>query len=80
MSMDAHDRCSRAIRFLRFNRIQNPEAILNKKLQTVGFNSDCLKNDPKLFKVLRRKLYRRLDKRYRGLLDFIVPVHFIWQT
>jgi len=80
MSMNAHDRCFRAIRFLRFNWIQNPEIILNEKLQTVGINSDYLKNDPELFEVFRRKLYRRLDKRYRGLLDFIVPVHIIWQT
>jgi len=80
MSMDAHDRCSRAIRFLRFNWIQNPEVILNEKVQTVGLTSDYLKNDPELIEVFQRKLYRRLDKRYRGLLDFIVPVHFIWQT
>jgi len=77
MSIDAHDRCSRAIRFLLLNWIQNPELILNEKLQTVGLNSDYLKNDHKLFEVFLRKLYRRLDKRYRGLLHFIVPVHFI---
>jgi len=31
-------------------------------------------------KVFRKKLHRKLNKRYRGLLDLIVPVHFIWQT
>jgi len=66
MSIDAHHRCSRAIRSLRFNWIQNPEVILNEKLQTVGLNSDYLKNDSELFEVFRRKLYRRLNKRYYG--------------
>jgi len=46
MSTDAHDGCSKAIRSLRFNWIQNPEEIFNEKLQTVGLNSDYLKNDP----------------------------------
>jgi len=32
-----------------------------------------------LFEVFRRKLYRRLNKRYYGLLDFIIPAHFVWQ-
>jgi len=54
--------------------------ILNKKLQTVALNSDYLKNDPELFEVFRKKLYRKLNKRYKGLLDFIVPVHFVRQT
>jgi len=62
MSIDAHNRCSRAIRFLRFNWIQNPEVILNEKLETVGLNSDYLKDDPELFEVFRRKLYGRLKK------------------
>jgi len=79
MSIDAHDRCSRGIRSLRFNWIQNPEVILNEKLQTVGLNSDYLKNDPELFEVFWRKLCRRLNKRYYGLLNFIVPAHFVWQ-
>ena len=79
MSIDAHDRCSRAIRSLRFNWIQNPEVILNEKLQTVGLNSDYLKNDPELFEVFWRKLCRRLNKRYYALLNFIVPAHFVWQ-
>jgi len=52
---------------LRFNWIQNPEAILDEKLQTVGLNSDYHKDDPELFEVFRKKLYRKLNKRYRGL-------------
>jgi len=32
-----------------------------------------------LFEVFRKQLYRRLNKRYYGLLDFIVPPHFIGQ-
>jgi len=64
MPTGAHKRCSRAIRFLHFNLIQNPEGILNEKLQTVGLNSDYLKNYPELFEVFRRKLYRRLNKHY----------------
>jgi len=79
MSTDAHERCSRAIRSLGFNWIQKPEVILNEKLQNVGLNSDYLKNDPELFDVFRRKLYRRLNKRYHRILDFIIPAYFIWQ-
>jgi len=80
MPTDAHRRCSRAIRFLRFNWIQNPEVILNEKLQTDGLNSDYLKNDPELFEVFRRKLYRRLNKHYYALLDLIDPENFVWQV
>jgi len=80
MSTDAHNRCSRAIRFLRFNWIQNPEVILNEKPQTVGLNSDYLKNDPELFEVFRQNLYRRLNKQYYELLDLIVPENFVWQV
>jgi len=65
---------------LRFNWTQNPEVILREKLQIVGLNSDYLKNDPGLFEVFRNKLYRKLNKKYRGLLNHIVPAHFIWQT
>jgi len=80
MSTDSHKSCSRAIRFLRFNWIQYPEEILNEKLQTVGLNSDYLKNDPELFEVFRRRLYRRLNKHYYKLLDLKVPENFIWQV
>jgi len=71
--------CFRVIRSLCFNWIQNPEVILNEKLQTVALNSDYLKNDPELFEEFRRKLYRRLNKRYYGLLDLVVSAHFDWQ-
>jgi len=63
MLTDAHDRCSRATRSLRFNWIQNPEVILCEKLQTVCLNSGYLKKDPELFEVFRKKLYRKLNKR-----------------
>jgi len=53
--------------------------VLDKKLQTIGLNSDYLEKDPGLFEVFRKKLYRRLNKRYYGLLDFIGPAHFIFQ-
>jgi len=79
MSTDAHDRCFRAIRTLRFNWIRNPETMFDERLPAVGLRSEYLKNDPELFEVFRGKLYRRLNKRYYGLLDFIVPAYFIWQ-
>jgi len=31
MPTDAHDKCFRAIRLLRFNWVQNPEVVLDKK-------------------------------------------------
>ena len=68
MSIDAHDRCSRAIQSLRFNWIQNPETMLEERLQTVGLRSEYLKSDPELFEVFRKKLYCKLNKRYRFLL------------
>jgi len=80
MSIKTHDRCSKVIRSLRFNWIQNPETVLDERLQILGLRSAYLKNDPELFEVFRKKLYRKLSKKYRGLLAFIVPVHFIWQT
>jgi len=80
MSADAHRRCSEAIRFLHFNWFQNPEVILNERLQTVGLNSEYLKNDPELFKIFWAKLHRRLSKPYRDLLDLINPESFVWQV
>jgi len=79
MWINIHDRCSKAVRTLRFNWIQHPEVILNEKLQTVCLNSDYLKNYPELFEVFWRKLYRRLNKRYHGLLDLKTPAHFVWK-
>jgi len=63
MSTDAHDKCSKVLLNLCFNWIQNPEVILGEKLQTVGLNSDYLKNDLELFEVFRKKLYRKLNKK-----------------
>jgi len=79
MPTEIHDKCCRTIRSLRFNWVQNPEVVLDKKLQTTGLSSDYPKKDPGLFKVFRKQLYRRLDKRYHGLLDFNVPAHFVSQ-
>jgi len=79
MSTDAHDRCSEAIRSLRFDWIQSPAVALCERLQTVDLNSDYLKHDPELFEVFCGKLYRNLNKRYRSLLSLYVPAHFIWQ-
>jgi len=79
MLTEVHDKCFRAIRLSRFNWVQNLEVVLDKKLQTIGVNPDYLKMDPGLFEVFRKQLYRRLNKRYYGLLDFIVPAHFICQ-
>jgi len=60
MSTDAHDRFSKAIRTLRFNWIQNPETMLDERLQTVGLRSEYLNNDPELFEIFRKKLYRKI--------------------
>jgi len=79
MSIDAHGRCSRAIRSLRFDWIQNPETILTERLQTVGLRSEYLKSDPELFEVFRKKLYCKLNKRHQRLIDLIVPIHFVKQ-
>jgi len=79
MLTELHDKCFRAMRSLRFNWFQNPVVVLDKKLKTIGLNSDYFTKDLGLFEVFRKRLYRRLNKRYRGLLDFIVPAHFIDQ-
>jgi len=61
---DEHDRCSRAISFLRFNWIQDPEVVLDKKLKTVGLESVYFETDIELFDVFRKKLYWSLERRY----------------
>jgi len=43
MSIEIHDKCFRAIRSSRFNWVQNPAVMLDKKLQTIGLNLDYLK-------------------------------------
>jgi len=80
MLTDAQRRCAEAIRFLRFNWFQNPEVISNEQLQTVGLNSEYLKNDLELFEIFWVRLYRRLSKPYRDLLDLIDPENFVWQV
>jgi len=76
---NVHDRCSKALRFLCFDWIQDPEEVLNKKLKTVGLESEYLETDLKLFDVFRKKLYWSLDREYYPLLDLVVPAHFRWQ-
>jgi len=61
---DEHDRCSRAISFLRFNWIQDPEVVLDEKLKTVGLESVYFETDIELFDVFRKKLYWSLERRY----------------
>jgi len=63
MSIDAHDRGSKAVRTFRFNWNPNPETMLNERLQTVGLKSEYLEKDPELFEIFRKKLYRKLNKR-----------------
>jgi len=79
MLTELHANCFRAIRSLRFNWFQNPVVVLDKKLKTIGLISVYLTKDLGVFEVFRKRLYRRLNKRYHGLLDFIVPAHFINQ-
>jgi len=79
MSIDAHERCTRVLRNLRLNCIQDPEVVLTKELKTVGLDSDYLKSNPELFDVFRRNLYRRLARRFHELVELIVSAHFIWQ-
>jgi len=74
-----HNRRSKALRFLPFDWIQDPEEVLNEKLKTVGLESEYLETDLKLFEVFRKKLCWSLDREYYPLLDLVVPAHFKWQ-
>ena len=76
----AHEKCSKALRSLRFDWTQDPEIVLNERLKTIGLESEYLKTDLELFKVFHQKLYRNLEEKYRPLLDLVVPAHFTWQT
>jgi len=78
MSTDTHDKCSKVLRNLRFDWIQDREVVLVEKLKVVGLESACLETDLELFEVYRKKLYRRLERKYRQLLDLVVPAHFRW--
>jgi len=80
MSKDTHNKCSKVLRNLRFDWVQDPEVVLNEKLKTVDLTSEYLETDLELFKVFHDKLYRSLERKYRPLLDLVVPAHFIWQT
>jgi len=45
----------------------------------VGLNSEYLKNNPELFEIFRTKLYSRLSKPYRDLLDLTDSENVVWQ-
>jgi len=77
---DAHAECFKVLRSLRFDWIQDPIVVLDEKLQTVGLTADYLKTEQELFKVFHNKLYRKMERTYRLILDFLVPDHFRWQT
>jgi len=51
MSTDAHEKRSKVFRSLRFDWTQDPEIVLNKKLKTIGLESEYLVTDLELFKV-----------------------------
>jgi len=76
----AHEKCSKVLRSLRFDWAQDPEVVLNERLKTIGLESEYLKTELELFKVFHQKLYQYLERKYRPLLDFVVPIHFRWQT
>jgi len=58
---NAHDRCSRALRDLRFDWIQDPEVVLD--------------TDMELFKVFHKKLHLGLERKYYPLLTLVTPTH-----
>ena len=66
---DAHERCSRVLRNLRFDWIQDPERVLDEKLNIVGLEYEHLETDLELFEVYRKKLYHGFERRYHQLLD-----------
>ena len=72
----AQDRCTRALRDLRFDQIQDPEVVLSERLKAVCLDSDYLKTDTELFVGYCRKLYRGLEVEYHQLLDLVVSAHF----
>jgi len=50
----AHIKCSKALRSLHFDWIQDPEVVLNNKLKTVGFESEYLETDPDYLKFFTK--------------------------
>jgi len=75
----AHVKCLKALCRLRFDWIQDPEVVLDKKLKTVGLTSEYLETDPELFEVFHKKLYLDLERKYHPLLALVTPAHFRWQ-
>jgi len=77
---NVQEKCLHVLRDLRCNWIQDPEVALSEALKTIGLDSDYLKTNPELLEIYRKKLYRRLNKRYHPLLALLVPAYFTWQT
>jgi len=75
----AHEKCSCALRNLRFDWIQDPGVVLSERLKDVGLDFDYIKTYLELFEVYRKKLYRNLEAKYRPLIELVVPAHFSWQ-
>jgi len=72
----AQVKCFKVLRSLRFDWVQDPEVVLDEKLQVVDLESECLETDLELFEVFHKKLYRGLERQYRPLLELVVPAHF----
>jgi len=72
----AHVKCSKALCNLRFDWVQDPEVVLDEKLQVVDLESEYLETDLELSKIFHSKLYRSLERKYHPLLDLVVPAHF----
>jgi len=79
MSTNAHEKCSKVLRSLRFDWTQDNEIVLNERLKTIGLESVYVKTDLELFKVFHQKLYRNFEEKYRPPLDLVVPAHISWQ-
>ena len=50
MPTDTHDKCSKVLRSLCFDWIQDPDVVLNECLKTVGLESEYLETDFELLK------------------------------
>jgi len=76
----ARDRCTRALRDLRFDWTPDPEVVLSERLKTIDLETGYLKTDSELFEGYCRKLYLGLEVEYHQLFDLVVSAHFRWQT
>jgi len=67
-----------SLRDLHVNWMQDPEVVLSEALKTIGLDSNYLTTNPELFEIYRKRLYRRLTKKYHPLLALLVSSHFTW--